>query len=186
MTDVLILNADANPLSVLPLSTEDWQTIVKKVWEETVTVVHNYPDWCVRSPSVELQVPSVVMLRDYIRVAKTVKFNKGNVFLRDNYTCQYCSVNFEEDRHLLTYEHVIPRKYGGKTNWDNIITSCSKCNHERGSILNYRKPNTMPHKPDYWKLSAKQKKRPIIIPDEQWLPYLDWEGEVTINQRKAA
>ena len=33
----------------------------------------------------------------------------------------------------LNYDHVIPRKKGGQTIWENIVTSCYACNDRKGS-----------------------------------------------------
>src|SRR5260370_13951981 len=47
-------------------------------------------DW-VRTVSTEIQVPRVIRLMGYDRLPKqTVKFNRRNIFARDNNQCQYC------------------------------------------------------------------------------------------------
>ena len=33
----------------------------------------------------------------------------------------------------LNYDHVVPRVRGGKTEWENIVTSCYGCNDRKGS-----------------------------------------------------
>ena len=30
--------------------------------------------------------------------------------------------------HILTFDHVIPRSAGGRTEWSNIVTACRPCN----------------------------------------------------------
>src|SRR5438874_6496845 len=51
-------------------------------------------DW-VRTISSEIQVPRVIRLIDYDRLPKqTVKFNRRNIFARDNNQCQYCGKKF--------------------------------------------------------------------------------------------
>jgi len=183
--DTLVLNADASPLTVLPISTENWQNAVKAMWAEDVDVLHSYENWIVRSPSIELFVPAVIMLRKYIRVAKDVKFSKSNVYLRDDYTCQYCGLKAHHNHSLLTYEHVIPRFHGGKTTWTNIASACHKCNHEKGHSLTYKKPNIVPVKPNYFKLAEKAKQKPVTIPHASWEQYLGWHGEITVVEKEA-
>lgn len=179
--DTLVLNADAQPLTILPIATNNWKDSIKAMYEGTVDVLHVHQNWTVRSPSVELQVPSVIILRHYIKVQKSIKFSKDNIYLRDDYSCQYCGKQHVE----LTFDHVLPRHHGGKTTWTNIVSACMDCNHEKGHSLKYKRPIKVPVKPDYWALAAKQKKRAITVPSEDWLPYLDWAGPVTVSEPEA-
>jgi 5-methylcytosine-specific restriction endonuclease McrA len=41
-----------------------------------------------------MRLPSVVAVRDYVRIANRVAFTRFNVFLRDRFTCQYCGLAF--------------------------------------------------------------------------------------------
>src|SRR5438552_6051394 len=51
-------------------------------------------DW-VRTATTEIQVPRVVRLLGYEKMPKhTVKFNRRNIFARDNNQCQYCGKRF--------------------------------------------------------------------------------------------
>ena len=125
----LVLNADYTPLSYYPLSIWPWQEVVKAVWQDRVDVVSVY-DKVVRSPSMELQLPSVVSLKTYVDQDRSPAFTRFNVFLRDSFTCQYCTTG--ED---LTFDHVIPRSKGGGSGWDNIVASCAPCNRRKGDRL---------------------------------------------------
>lgn len=124
--DCLILNGNGKPLSYFPLSAVDWKTAVKLVFTRNVIVIKEHPDWVVRSPSITFKVPSIVMLRKYHKFSSKIKFSRSNVFLRDMFTCQYCTNVFE--KRDLTIDHLIPRSKGGKTSWDNVTTSCKSCN----------------------------------------------------------
>ena len=62
----LVLNADYQPLSYWPLSTWPWQEAVKNVFLDRVSIVSSYRE-TVHSPSIEMRLPSVVALRDYVR-----------------------------------------------------------------------------------------------------------------------
>ena len=35
----------------------------------------------------------------------------------------------------LTFDHLLPRSKGGKTNWENVVTACSSCNVQKGGRL---------------------------------------------------
>lgn len=176
MSDVLILNKDGQPLSIVPFSAVSWQTAIRLAYQDKVRVVHEYEDWVVRSPSTTMHVPSVVMTSDYIKWARQIKYNRSNVYLRDDFACQYCGSK-DEPLSKLTLDHVVPRKHGGKTNWTNIVTSCHPCNHKKGDNKKIV-PKKMPQRPNYYELMAKRMKYPLVIRDESWLMYLAWPEEL--------
>ncbi|MBR9769395.1 MAG: HNH endonuclease, partial [Rhodobacteraceae bacterium] len=118
----LVLNADYRPLSYYPLSLWSWQDAVKAAYMDRVDIVAEY-DTIVRSPTTEIRIPSVVVLRDYVKPQKRVAFTRFNLFLRDGFQCQYCGSTGD-----LTFDHVVPRKSGGVTSWENVVAACSKCN----------------------------------------------------------
>ena len=62
----LVLNADYRPLSYYPLSLWPWQEAVKAAWLDRVDIVAEY-DQVVRSPSTAFRLPSVVVLKDYVK-----------------------------------------------------------------------------------------------------------------------
>ena len=87
-------------------------------------------DW-VRTVSSEIQVPRVIRLLDYDKLPKqTVKFNRRNIFARDNNQCQYCGRKFPTSE--LSLDHVIPRSKGGQSSWENIVCACVSCNVRKG------------------------------------------------------
>ena len=108
--DCLLLNGNGKPLSYFPLSTIDWKTSIKLVLTKNVIIIKNHDDWVVRSPSVTVDVPSIIMLRRFHKFQNYVKFSRSNVYLRDMYKCQYCSDIFERNR--LTLDHVVPKSKG--------------------------------------------------------------------------
>ena len=184
MGHTLVLNADGLPLSVVPLSTLSWQESVKQVFTGAAEVMAEYEDWQVHSPSITLTVPSVIMLREYVRVNRGVKFSRANVLLRDNYECQYCGVNHKDEKSLLTLDHVLPRFHGGKTRWDNVVAACSACNLKKAHFLEMKPKCGDPRRPSYYDLVAKSMKNPIVVPDQSWVDFLGWdESLVTLKHR---
>ncbi len=107
----LVLNADFRPLSYFPLSLWSWQETIKAVVSDRVAVVSEY-DRLIHSPRLTMRLPSVISLKDYVPTARRPAFTRFNVFLRDRFTCQYCSRPFPT--HDLTFDHVIPRSKGGE------------------------------------------------------------------------
>ena len=105
----LVLNADYRPLSYFPLSIWSWKDTVKAVFLDRVNIVEEY-DQKVSSPSFEMYLPSIIALKDYIPHNHIPAFTRFNVFLRDDFTCQYCYEKFSTKE--LTFDHLIPRSKG--------------------------------------------------------------------------
>ena len=78
----------------------------------------------------EMFAPATIKLKYYVRwIPKKSRFNRIGVFKRDHNTCMYCNNVF---KHLdLTIDHVIPQSRGGKSNWQNCVTSCYACNNKK-------------------------------------------------------
>ena len=115
----LVLNADYKPLSYFPLSICNWKESIKAVFLEKVSVISEYNE-IVRSPSIQIKIPSVIALKEYVICSRKPAFTRFNVFLRDEFKCQYCSA-----RNNLTFDHILPKSKGGNTTWENVITACS-------------------------------------------------------------
>ena len=171
----LVLNADYRPLSYYPLSLWTWQEAVKAAFLDRVTILSEYDD-VVRSPTTEIKIPSVVVLKDYVRPQKRVAFTRFNLFLRDEFCCQYCGARGE-----LTFDHVVPRARGGITSWENVVAACSKCNLRKGSQtlsrsgLALRKP---PRQPAAEQLRNIGRKFPPNHLHESWIDFLYWDAEL--------
>ena len=100
MSDVLVLNADAQPVSYLPLSAVQWKEAITYMYLDKCDVLVWYDDWVVSSANWETKVPAVILLKEFQRRRRTPRFSKTNLYLRDLYTCQYC--NTPQPRKLLT------------------------------------------------------------------------------------
>src|SRR5438477_6148794 len=120
----LVLNADYRPVSYFPLSLWSWQDAVQAVFGDRVEVVAEY-DQPIRSPSTTMKLPSVVALRSYIALPRRPAFSRANLFLRDQFRCQYCGQRFKSEQ--LTFDHLVPRSRGGRATWTNIVTACMAC-----------------------------------------------------------
>lgn len=92
------------------------------------------PARCIRTVRLALRIPPVLLLKTYDRVPRReVRFCRSNVYARDGYICQYCGRRLDE--HELNLDHVVPCERGGKTNWENIVTSCIRCNSHKANRL---------------------------------------------------
>ncbi|MEM6408593.1 MAG: HNH endonuclease [Pseudomonadota bacterium] len=171
----LVLNADYRPLSYYPLSLWTWQEAVKAAFLDRVTILSEYED-VVRSPTTEIKIPSVVVLKEYVRPQKKVAFTRFNLFLRDEFSCQYCGARGD-----LTFDHVVPRARGGVTSWDNVVAACSKCNLSKGSKLLKQSGLSLrkaPRKPEAEQLRNMGRKFPPNHLHESWIDFLYWDAEL--------
>lgn len=121
----LVLNANYRPLSVYPLSIWPWEDAVKAVVSDRVEVIETY-DIEIRSPSISMLLPSVLVLRHYDNPNRPAPLTRANLFVRDNWTCQYCNTRLPSSE--LTFEHILPRSRGGATSWVNLVAACVPCN----------------------------------------------------------
>jgi 5-methylcytosine-specific restriction endonuclease McrA len=138
-------------------------------------VLSNY-DRVVRSPTFEMQLPSVVCLKSYIKPSRNPAFTRFNVFLRDRFSCQYCG-----SREELTFDHLIPRCRGGQTTWENVVTACSPCNLRKGAALAEHcgmMPAQMPYPPSVNDLHRNGRMFPPNYLHDSWLDYLYWDSEL--------
>ncbi|MEM8793635.1 MAG: HNH endonuclease [Pseudomonadota bacterium] len=171
----LVLNADYRPLSYFPLSLWPWQEAVKATFLDRVSIVAEY-DAVVHSPSIVMKLPSVVVLRDYVKPARYPAFTRFNLFLRDGFTCQYCGAQGE-----MTFDHVIPRSRGGRTTWDNVVAACGRCNLRKANMTLREAGMALarpPRRPDAGELQNKGRKFPPNHLHESWLDFLYWDAEL--------
>lgn len=171
----LVLNADYRPLSYYPLSLWSWQDAIKAVCLDRVNIVSNY-ETMVRSPSFEMALPSVVSLKTYVRPARYPAFTRFNLFLRDRFSCQYCS-----DRNELTFDHMVPRSRGGQTTWENVVTACAPCNLKKGGKMPAQAgmfPAQKPFRPTVSELHKNGRLFPPNYLHESWQDYLYWDSEL--------
>ena len=171
----LVLNADFRPLSYFPLSLWAWQDSVKAVFLERVDIIAEYEQE-VRSPSFAMRLPSVIALREYVKPALYPAFTRFNLFLRDEFECQYCGSKGE-----MTFDHVVPRSKGGKTTWTNVVAACSSCNLRKGNLTVAKcglRLARKPFRPTAMQLQNIGRKFPPNYLHESWMDYLYWDAEL--------
>lgn len=174
-TPALVLNADYRPLSYYPLSLWPWQEAVKAAFLDRVDILAEY-DEVVRSPTTTIRIPSVVVLREFVKPQKRVAFTRFNLFLRDEFSCQYCGAAKD-----LTFDHVVPRARGGVTSWENVVAACGDCNLRKGSKtlrqagVSLRKA---PRQPSAEELRNLGRKFPPNHLHHTWLDFLYWDAEL--------
>ena len=111
-------------------------------------------DW-IRAVGYDLQAPRVIRLVACDRGPRQgLRFNRRNVFARDDNLCQYCGRHFPTSE--LSLDHVVPKSQGGVTSWENIVCACVACNVRKGG----RTPQEA--RMQLIKLPVKPKRSPLL------------------------
>jgi 5-methylcytosine-specific restriction endonuclease McrA len=174
----LVLNADYRPLSYHPLSLWSWRDALTALMLDRVALVANY-DVLARSPSRSMAVPSVVALKHYKKIDGFPAFTRYNIYLRDEFTCQYCAEEFPTE--VLTFDHVIPRSRGGRTSWENVVAACGHCNHVKANRTPREAGMPLLKEPVRPSKTALNRKAPDLRYRDyhhSWLDYLYWDSEL--------
>lgn len=134
--------------------------------------VDDTDDW-IRAVRFDLQVPRIVRLLKYDRLPKnSVKFNRRNIFLRDEHRCQYCGDRFPT--HRLSLDHVLPRSRGGPTTWENIVCACLDCNVRKGGRTPHEARMHLIRQP------AKPRRNPLLSRQLDDRRYVSWQNFVSV------
>lgn len=147
-TDVLVLNKNFTAIQIT-----GWQRAISLLFLDHALVVdqefstYDFQDWkklskamsahpagFVHTPTFKIAVPEVIALRLYDRLPETeVTFSRRNIYEHYGHKCCYCGRRFSTQE--LNLEHIVPRSRGGKTDWNNVVTSCIRCNLRKGGRL---------------------------------------------------
>ncbi len=126
----------------------------------------------VRTVAAVFDVPSIIRLVYLVkRPYAPRKLSKKEIFLRDQYTCQYCSKKTQD----LTLDHVVPRKQRGPHTWENVVAACPRCN--------LRKAGRTPAEANMKLLRDPKAPQPNpyrILQNytllDEWRPYVPWSA----------
>ena len=142
-SSVLVLNRSYLPIHVTSVRRAFallYQGIARAVDEQYRTF--NFEQWSALAVARDAEaiglaegrsilVPRVVVLVAFDRLPRRhVRFSRINLMARDNFQCQYCGI--KPRRSELTLDHVVPRAQGGRSTWENVVTSCLDCNRRKG------------------------------------------------------
>ena len=207
MTMATLVIDGTQPVGIIP-----WKKAVKAVFRGVAEVVKNYEDDHIYTNEHDIDVydPDVfgplgrffdeeLMDNGKVRVTmsrpavvrfftpqvqkKRVRFTRQNLYLRDNYECQYvgCETTkmYEQvfgtkslPSKMLNFEHVIPKDLGGDGGWRNVVTSCIECNNKKKNRTPKQADMILRHPP----------REPLDVPivsmrantPDEWLNWLYW------------
>jgi 5-methylcytosine-specific restriction endonuclease McrA len=126
-TRALLLNSSYEPMKIV-----SWKKALILWFQDKVEILE-FHNFFVRSVSQHFQMPSVLRLKSYVRPRSggAVRFCRENVYIRDNFTCQYCGERFSTQH--LTLDHVIPASKKGPKSWTNVVAACRGCNQRKAN-----------------------------------------------------
>lgn len=180
---VLVLDASMRPIRKATIEEAVDHLVKKKAFPLAgASIIATY-----RSPSTVIEVPSILVLKVYVPIPKSLSRHITNplLFARDDFTCQYCGRHVSElpkvrargkgkkmhSRAMkLTRDHMKPQSLFPNKNdantWDNVVTACEECNNKKDNKLPYQcgmYPKKTPRRPEgvlitvYEKLNDEQR-----------------------------
>lgn len=178
----LVLNADYQPKNLLKLETIPAEQALSDFFSKNCTVVDTY-NRVVKTMKVEnrVPIPSVISYKKMYKRPETLPLHNMHLLLRDGYECVYCGMILSEDS--MTWDHYVPLSRGGTTEWNNILSSCNRCNLSYGRTpANNKSPKHKPYRPSYHKLAQIRRHYEITVDHESWINWLGpWFAEVKIK-----
>ncbi|GIL17577.1 MAG: HNH endonuclease [Oligoflexia bacterium] len=167
----LLLNSSYEPMKIV-----GWQKALILWFQGKVEIVE-YHNVFARSVSHSFPIPSVLRLKSYVKPRSygAVRFCRENVYIRDNFTCQYCGVKFHT-RHL-TLDHVIPASKAGPKSWTNVVAACRGCNQTKANRTPEVAKMPLLKKPEVpnWLPTVELEFQTDRVP-QVWLQYLQFKA----------
>lgn len=110
----LVLDKIYQPIGFIP-----FKKLCKYLAKEKVFVEAVYDDVFYRGNQ---KYPAIVVLKDFYRKRPIVaKWSRKGVLKRDMYVCQYTGEALTSSE--ATIDHIIPKCRGGKSTWENCVTT---------------------------------------------------------------
>lgn len=173
MSQTLVLDLGYQPHRVV-----SWQRAVLMLFQQKAETVEVYDEVIYDSETFVMKMPAVIRLLRKVTRRKAIRFSRMNVLTRDKWKCCYCGRRLPTRK--LNYDHVVPRSQGGKTVWENIVTSCYPCNSKKGDQTPSQAGMTLlkaPYKPRSLPVTAFYIDPDASLPD-QWASWVFWHGKL--------
>jgi 5-methylcytosine-specific restriction endonuclease McrA len=152
---------------------ESWSQLAVARDEESIGTPHG-----------PIRIPRVIVLVAFDRLPRRhVRFSRINLMARDDFQCQYCGI--KPKRVELNLDHVIPRALGGKSTWENVVTSCIDCNRQKGGRTPKQASLRLMKRPERPRWTPLMNLMFSSVRYKEWRPFLSvvdasyWNTELT-------
>jgi 5-methylcytosine-specific restriction endonuclease McrA len=132
-------------------------------------VVEEVSTFTIRTPKINVSLPSVIRLIKYRRVPRLNRsVSRKGIMLPDGSACQYCGARLPSP--YLTLDHVLPRSRHCQSTWENLVACCFGCNNRKGDRTPQEAGMVLANQPR--QISVHAKHRLLAGDAETWNKYL--------------
>jgi len=129
-----------------PVNTTSWQRAVTLLVMKEAQLIEKDGDAFIKSPNLVVPKPLIIQTQGYVELKQLPddRIIRRVLYARDSWQCQYCfkDINMSTG----TIDHVKPkaafiregRRAAEAHRWDNVVTSCTKCNTKKGDKLPFQ------------------------------------------------
>ena len=99
-------------------------------WKDWINLSVGEDDDFVQTVNQKIKIPKVIILSKFDKVPrKRPRFSQKNIWIRDNFTCQYTGKKLKPGEGNI--DHIVPKSRGGETDWSNCVLACKKVNAKK-------------------------------------------------------
>ena len=99
-------------------------------WSDWLELPVEEDDLFVQTVNRKIKIPKVIILSKFDKVPrKRPRFSQKNIWIRDNFTCQYTGKKLRPGEGNI--DHIVPKSRGGSTDWSNCVLACKKVNAKK-------------------------------------------------------
>ena len=174
VSQTLVLNSTYEPLGVV----SERRALILVLNQRAVSVEES--DRVLHYSGGEITLPAVIKLNRFVKVPyrHSVPLSRRALFARDGGRCVYCNAP------ASSIDHVVPRSRGGEHTWENVVSACHKCNHQKADRTLKEigwKLRSIPREPvgAAWRILGTGR------PDSRWITYLSPYGVLGHGQEGA-
>jgi 5-methylcytosine-specific restriction endonuclease McrA len=175
VSQTLVLNSTYEPLGVV----SERRALILVLNQRAVSVEES--ERVLHYSGGELYLPAVIRLNRFVKVPfrHSVPLSRRALFARDGGRCVYCNAP------ASSIDHVVPRSRGGEHTWENVVSACHKCNHQKADRTLKEigwKLRSVPREPvgAAWRILGTGR------PDQRWITYLSPYGVLSHGQEGTA
>jgi len=170
MSRTLVLNTTYEPLGVVG----ERRGLILILNQRACSVVNS--ERLITYSKGSIALPAVIRLNKFVKIPyrQEVPLSRRAIFARDNHRCVYCGAT------ASSIDHVVPKSRGGGHVWENVVSACHKCNHDKDDLSLQDLGWKLKYKPKKpmgvtWRILGSNKPHPV------WVPYLKPFGVESVS-----